>query len=99
MVGSAHPNGSHAMPESVTQSVSKRIAVIGGGASGLAAAHRLIELSNEGASRFDVTLFEASDKPGGVAGTRKIGDYLVETGADMFITNQPAAVNLCNESG
>lgn len=99
MVGSAHPTGSHAMPESVTQSVSKRIAVIGGGVSGLAAAHRLIELSDEGATRFDVTLFEASNKPGGVAGTQKIGDYLVENGADMFITNQPAAVNLCQRIG
>lgn len=87
------------MLDSETPSAPKRIAVIGGGASGLAAAHRLIELSNEGVAKFDVTLFEASDAPGGVAGTRRIGDYLVETGADMFITNQPAAVNLCQRIG
>ena len=87
------------MPESSSHSESKRVAVIGGGVSGLAAAHRLIELSNEGPTKFDITLFEASDKPGGVAETRRIGDYLVETGADMFITNQPAAVNLCQRIG
>jgi oxygen-dependent protoporphyrinogen oxidase len=87
------------MPDSADPSVPKRIAVIGGGASGLAAAHRLIELSNEGPARFDVTLFEASDTPGGVANTQRIGDYLVETGPDMFITNQPAAVNLCQRIG
>ena len=87
------------MPDSTSQSAPKRIAVIGAGASGLAAAHRLTELSNSGPSRFDVTLFEASDSPGGVAGTRRIGDYLVETGPDMFITNQPAAVNLCQRIG
>ena len=87
------------MPDSADQSVPKRIAVIGGGASGLAAAHRLIELSNEGPARFDVTLFEASNSPGGVGETRRIGDYLVETGPDMFITNQPAAVNLCQRIG
>jgi len=87
------------MPDSTAQSAPKRIAVIGAGASGLSAAHRLIELSNDGPARFDVTLFEASDSPGGVAGTRRIGDYLVETGPDMFITNQPAAVNLCQRIG
>ena len=87
------------MPDSETPSVPQRIAVIGGGASGLAAAHRLIELSKEGSKRFEVTLFEASETPGGVAGTRQIGDYLVETGPDMFITNQPAALNLCQRIG
>ena len=87
------------MPEPIVQSAPKRIAVIGAGASGLAAAHRLIELSNDGPTKFDVTLFEASDSPGGVAGTRKIGEYLVETGPDMFITNQPAAINLCSRIG
>ncbi|MDA0809414.1 MAG: protoporphyrinogen oxidase [Planctomycetota bacterium] len=87
------------MSDSTAQSAPKRIAVIGAGVSGLATAHRLIELSNDGPTKFDVTLFEASDSPGGVAGTRKIGDYLVETGADMFITNQPAALNLCQRIG
>jgi len=87
------------MPVSSVQSDSKRIAVIGGGASGLAATHRLIELSIDGTTKFDVTLFESSDAPGGVAATRLIGDYLVETGPDMFITNQPAAINLCQRIG
>jgi protoporphyrinogen/coproporphyrinogen III oxidase len=87
------------MTDSASQSVPKRIAVIGGGASGLAAAHRLLELSTEGPDRFDVTLFEASGSVGGVARTRRIGEYLVESGPDMFITNQPAAVNLCQRIG
>ena len=68
------------MSDSAVQSAPKRIAVIGAGVSGLATAHRLIELSSDGPTQFDVTLFEAGDSPGGVAGTRKIGDYLVETG-------------------
>ncbi|MDA1164135.1 MAG: protoporphyrinogen oxidase [Planctomycetota bacterium] len=76
-----------------------RIAVVGGGISGLAAAHRLIELSRDGSQSFEVTLFEASNSLGGVAETRQIGEYLVETGPDMFITNQPAAVNLCQRIG
>ena len=76
----------------------RRVAVIGGGISGLAAAHRLIEQSTP-EHPVDVTLFEASDRVGGVFGTVHIDGYLVETGADMFITNQPAAVNLCERLG
>ncbi|MHC4877320.1 MAG: protoporphyrinogen oxidase [Planctomycetota bacterium] len=76
----------------------RRVAVIGGGISGLVAAHRLIEQSQPDAP-IDVTLFEASDRIGGVFGTIHVDDYLVETGADMFITNQPAAVKLCERLG
>ena len=72
-----------------------RIAVIGGGISGLAAAHRLIEVSPE--SR--VTLFEASPALGGVFGTEHRDGYLVERGADSFITNKPWAVRLCERLG
>jgi oxygen-dependent protoporphyrinogen oxidase len=76
-----------------------RVAVIGGGVSGLAAAHRLIELSARAPQAVDVTLFEASGRVGGLFGTREIGDYRVETGADSFITNKPWAVDLCRRLG
>ena len=78
---------------------SKRIAVIGGGITGLSSAHRVIELAAGKCQPIDVTLFEASDRAGGVAGTRRIGDYLVETGADSFITNKPGAIRLCERIG
>lgn len=87
------------MTDSRIESSRKKVAVIGGGISGLSAAHRLIELSRERDSRIDITLFEASDRIGGVFGTTHIDEYLVETGADMFITNQPAALNLCERLG
>jgi oxygen-dependent protoporphyrinogen oxidase len=77
----------------------KRIAVIGGGITGLAAAHRLLELADEESRQVELTLFEASAKAGGVAGTRQVGEYLVETGADSFITNKPAAIRLCERLG
>lgn len=76
-----------------------RVAVIGGGLSGLAAAHRIGELCGEQNRRLDLTLFEAGPRLGGVMETRRIGEYLVETGADMFITNQPAGVDLCRRLG
>lgn len=78
----------------------RRIAVIGGGLSGLAAAHRLTELAAQpGAAPLSITLFEASGKLGGTIGTERIGEYLVERGADSFITNKPWAAALCKRLG
>lgn len=77
----------------------RRIAVVGGGISGLAAAHRLLELSPSQNQPIELSVFEASDRFGGVMGTKRIGDYLVETGADSFITNKPWAVDLCDRLG
>lgn len=77
----------------------KRIAVLGGGLAGLAAAHRLCELKIAQGQNFDVTLFEAGTRLGGLVGTVRIGDYLVDTGADSFLTNKPAAVGLCRRLG
>lgn len=81
-----------------------RIAVIGGGFSGLAAAHRLTELTGRPASPpvhrpVDVVLFEAAEHSGGVTGTVREDDWLIETGADSFITNKPQAVDLCRRLG
>ncbi len=72
-----------------------RIAVVGGGLSGLAAAHRLGELANAQQRRIDVTLLEAGPRLGGLIGTQHIDGHIVELGADSFITNKPWAVNLC----
>jgi protoporphyrinogen/coproporphyrinogen III oxidase len=77
----------------------KRVAVIGGGLAGLSAAHRLIELARERNESIEVTLFEASSRLGGLIGTETIGGYLVDTGADSFLTNKPAAVSLCRRLG
>lgn len=65
--------------------------------TGLAAAHRLLELQ---ASRpTEVTLFEASPRLGGLVGTQHIGGYTLELGPDSFITNKPWAVDLCRRLG
>jgi oxygen-dependent protoporphyrinogen oxidase len=65
--------------------------------AGLSAAHRLIELTQ--GKPFAIELFEASDRLGGLVGTQKIGDYLVDVGGDSFLTNKPAAVDLCKRLG
>jgi len=73
----------------------RRIAVIGGGISGLAAAHRLVELDDS----HDVVLLEASDRLGGVIETFHDEEFLIEAGADNFITVVPWAIDLCRRLG
>jgi oxygen-dependent protoporphyrinogen oxidase len=76
-----------------------RVAVIGGGLSGLAAAHRLQEFCARDQRPLDLVVFEAGPRLGGIVGTRTIDGYRVETGADSFITNKPWAVDLCRRLG
>lgn len=71
------------------------VAVIGGGITGLAAAHRLIELAAAASMPLRVALFEAGPRLGGVIQTERIDDCLVELGSDSFITNKPPAIELC----
>ncbi len=73
----------------------QRVAVIGGGISGLAAAHRVRELSPE----CEVQLFEASDRLGGVLQTESRDGFLIERSADCFITNQSTATDFCRRIG
>lgn len=72
-----------------------RVVVIGGGISGLAAAHRLIELN----PRLDLTLIEASDRLGGTLRTEEREGFLLERGPDSFITEKPEAVALAKRLG
>ena len=76
-----------------------RIAVVGGGLTGLSAAHRLLELAESANRPADVTLYEASERVGGLFGTRTIDGYTIETGADSFITNKPWGIDLCRRLG
>jgi len=72
-----------------------RVAVIGGGISGLAAAHRLHEL----APSVEVLLLESGRRLGGVLQTTTQAGYLIEEAADNFMTSPSAAVGLCRRLG
>jgi protoporphyrinogen/coproporphyrinogen III oxidase len=74
-----------------------RIAIIGGGISGLAAAFTLEEHRRSGA--VDYTLYESSPTLGGVLRTEHIDGCIVEAGPDSFITEKPWAANLCRTLG
>jgi protoporphyrinogen/coproporphyrinogen III oxidase len=72
----------------------KRIAIIGGGISGLAAAHRVIELSKTDQKPVQLTIFEASSRLGGTIQTEHRDGFLLERGPDSFISEKPEAVEL-----
>jgi oxygen-dependent protoporphyrinogen oxidase len=76
-----------------------RVAVIGGGISGLAAAHRLVELGRAEGRPLDVRLFEASARLGGVIATERTDGFVIETGPDSFLSEKPAALQLCERLG
>ena len=77
----------------------RRIVVIGGGISGLAAAHRLIELSQINQLPTHVTLIEASARLGGTIRTDERDGFLLEHGPDSFISEKPEAVALAKRLG
>ena len=76
----------------------KRIAIIGGGISGLAAAHTLEEHRRTGAP-VEYVLFESSQRFGGVIVTERVENCLVEAGPDSFLTEKPWAADLCRKLG
>lgn len=73
----------------------RRVAVIGGGITGLAAAQRLVSSSDT----TSVVLLESSRRLGGIIRTESADEFLMELGPDSFITNKPAAVQFCDEIG
>lgn len=79
--------------------MSKRVIVIGGGITGLSAAHRLHELSKEKELNLDILLLEKSDKIGGVISTIKRDGFTIDEGPDSFITSKPWGLNLANRLG
>src|SRR6202451_3513187 len=76
----------------------KRIAIIGGGISGLSAAFALEKHRLAGAP-LEYVLFESSARLGGVLVTECVDGCLVEAGPDSFLTEKPWASDLCREVG
>ncbi len=72
----------------------KRVVIIGGGITGLAAAHRLVERSSESGKQVDLTILEAGSRVGGIVQTRERDGFLLERGPDSFISEKPAALAL-----
>jgi len=78
---------------------SVRFAVVGGGITGLAAAHRICELTAARGERPSVLLLESSGRAGGLVHTERIDGMLLEGGADSFLIGKPGAAELCERLG
>src|SRR5579862_624018 len=76
----------------------KRIAIIGGGISGLSAAFQLEKARATGAE-LEYVLFEGSQRLGGCMSSDNVEGCLVEAGPDSFLTEKPWAASLCKELG
>jgi oxygen-dependent protoporphyrinogen oxidase len=76
----------------------KRIAIIGGGISGLTAAYTIDEKRRSG-TPVEYVLFESSPRLGGVLVTDHVDGCLVEAGPDSFLTEKPWAADLCGKIG
>jgi oxygen-dependent protoporphyrinogen oxidase len=83
----------------VTAERTPHTAVIGGGIAGLAAAHRLVELSRERERPIHLTLLEAGRRLGGSIGTERTDGFVIEAGPDSFISEKPWALQLCERLG
>ncbi len=75
-----------------------RIAIIGGGIAGLAAAYELEKARAAGAP-VEYTLFEARPRLGGSLASEIVNGAVLERGPDSFLTEKPAAAELCRELG
>ena len=80
----------------------KRIAIVGGGIAGLAAAYEL-ERQRQSGAPLDWHLYEASDRFGGTVQTTlhttSEGQFLCEGGPDAWVTEKPWARELAEELG
>ena len=75
-----------------------RVAIIGGGIAGLSAAYELEQARLAGAP-VEYELFEAGAHVGGVIASEVVDGTVIERGPDSFLTEKPAALELCRELG
>lgn len=76
----------------------KRIAIVGGGISGLSAAFHL-EKARAVGTALEYTLFEGGQRLGGCMSSDIVDGCLVEAGPDSFLSEKPWAEALCKELG
>lgn len=72
----------------------KRIAIVGGGISGLTAAY-ILQRDHAGSCEF--TLFEATSRFGGIVETVHRDGFTIECGPDSWVTEKPWAEQLARE--
>lgn len=74
----------------------KKIAIIGGGITGLATAFYLQKYTQ---STVDITLIENAPRLGGKITSAEESGFVVEGGPDSFLAKKPAVLELCRDLG
>jgi len=77
----------------------KKIVIIGGGISGLAALYYLSKKLKEKKIKADLHLLEKSERFGGQIKTEYVKGFVIDGGSDCFIREKPWALGLCRELG
>ncbi|MBT2639960.1 protoporphyrinogen oxidase [Bacillus sp. ISL-39] len=77
----------------------KKVIVVGGGITGLAAAYYLQKEAREKQLSIKVELIEASERLGGVISTEKRDGFVIERGPDSIIARKKSAMRLIEEVG
>jgi len=77
----------------------RKVIVIGGGISGLAAAHFVKKFAHKQGRQVQVDLFEKEPRTGGKVHARTEGGYIVEEGPNGFLDSKPWTLDLVRELG
>ncbi|WP_042501238.1 protoporphyrinogen oxidase [Thermaerobacter marianensis] len=76
-----------------------RVAVVGGGIAGLAAALRLLETARARGAPCDVQVIEADGRVGGKVRTERTGGFVIEQGPDSLVASKPHGIQLARHLG
>jgi oxygen-dependent protoporphyrinogen oxidase len=79
--------------------MTRRVAVVGGGISGLAAAWELTGAAQSLADPPEIVVLEGSDRVGGMLRSDDFAGRVVDMGADGFLGRRAEAIELCREIG
>ena len=82
-----------------SKSPGRRVAIIGAGITGLSAANRLRELGDSLGQAIEVAVLERATRVGGPLETIRRDGFVIETGADSFLTEKPWAAALARRIG
>jgi protoporphyrinogen/coproporphyrinogen III oxidase len=77
----------------------RRVAVLGGGITGLSAAFYVQKLARERGESVKVTVVEGSDRLGGRIHTLRRDGYVIERGPDSFLARKLPMIHLARELG
>ncbi len=85
----------------------KHVVIVGGGITGLAAANRVQALARKADTSLKLTLIEREPRLGGKILTERVDapdsdlatDFVIEGGADSFLSYKPWGVAMCEELG